>query len=310
MSDPAQTDALAAEYVLGTLDFDERTQAQALLVIDPEFVAKVRLWERRLGELHLMVEPVEPDGKIWERIKAKMPPPPPPPPPPPETKPAEPSEEPPASAPSTSEQPTSAPPASASPAAEAPAADAMFAVTPESPPNFDPIAATLPAAPTIPSPAGLPPLLTPSVTPGVLPSSISTPASSVLPSSMARPMPSPASDSDAPPSFLTVPLPGHAAAPASAAAAVLSPSVPLPAPPIAREDRAPATRRGGTFWRMLAMLMTLVVVALGALIAAWRFAPEHVPPILHPLELMRAAGITVNAGPPRKPAPPESQFDE
>jgi hypothetical protein len=314
MSDPAQTDALAAEYVLGTLDFDERTQAQALLVIDPEFVAKVRLWERRLGELHLMVEPVEPEGKIWERIKAKMPPPP----PPPEIKPAEPVEEPPTSAPSTSapptsEQPTSAPLASASPAAEAPAADAMSAATSESPPNFDPIAATLPAAPSIPSPAGLPPLLTPSVTPGVLPSSISSPASSVLPSSMARPLPSPSPDSDAPPSFLTVPLPplpGQAAAPASAAAAVLSPSVPLPAPPIVREDRVPATRRGGTFWRMLAMLMTLVVVALGGLIAAWRFAPEHVPPILHPLELMRAAGITVGAGPPRKPAPPESQFDE
>ncbi|MEA2989133.1 MAG: hypothetical protein QOG83_1844, partial [Alphaproteobacteria bacterium] len=29
-------------------------------------------WERRLGELHLMVEPVEPDGKVWERIKGKL----------------------------------------------------------------------------------------------------------------------------------------------------------------------------------------------------------------------------------------------
>src|SRR5882672_532670 len=67
------TDALAAEYVLGTLDPEERTQAQALLTIDHEFVAKVHLWERRLGELHLMVEPVEPDGKIWDRIKVKMP---------------------------------------------------------------------------------------------------------------------------------------------------------------------------------------------------------------------------------------------
>jgi hypothetical protein len=67
------TDALAAEYVLGTLDPEERTQARALLEIDQEFVAKVHLWERRLGELHLMVEPVEPDGKIWDRIKAKMP---------------------------------------------------------------------------------------------------------------------------------------------------------------------------------------------------------------------------------------------
>ena len=32
----------------------------------------VRIWERRLGELHLMVEPVEPDPQVWERIKPKM----------------------------------------------------------------------------------------------------------------------------------------------------------------------------------------------------------------------------------------------
>ena len=32
--------------------------------VDPAFAAKVRLWERRLGELHLMVEPVEPDGHL------------------------------------------------------------------------------------------------------------------------------------------------------------------------------------------------------------------------------------------------------
>jgi hypothetical protein len=306
MSDPAQSDALAAEYVLGTLDFDERTQAQALLVIDPEFVAKVLLWERRLGELHLMVEPVEPDGKIWDRIKAKMPPPPPPP-PTPEIKPAEPPVEPPISAETTSAPPTSAPPpTSEPPAAEASGAEAMSAATPEPSPSFDPLAAQLPPAPSIPSPASLVPNLTPSVTPGVLPTSVSSPGS-VLPSSMARPMPSSLADIPPVPGFLTSPPP-QTAGPASAAAAVLSPSVPLPAP-LELEDRTPRVRRGGAFWRMLAMLMTLVVVALGGLIAAWRFAPEHVPPALQLIELMRAAGI--NAGPPaRKPAPPESQFDE
>src|SRR5712671_6527506 len=65
--------ALAAEYVLGTLDANERTRANVLLDVDHQFLSKVRLWERRLGELHLMVEPVEPEGKIWDRIKAKMP---------------------------------------------------------------------------------------------------------------------------------------------------------------------------------------------------------------------------------------------
>ncbi|TMJ79453.1 MAG: hypothetical protein E6G76_28430 [Alphaproteobacteria bacterium] len=64
---------LAGEYVLGTLDGDERSQAQNLLAADGEFAAKVKVWERRLGELHLMVEPVEPDAAIWERIRAKLP---------------------------------------------------------------------------------------------------------------------------------------------------------------------------------------------------------------------------------------------
>ncbi len=58
------------------------------------------------------------------------------------------------------------------------------------------------------------------------------------------------------------------------------------------------------------MLMTLVVIALVGLLAAWRFAPEHVPPMLQPVELMRAVGVTVSPGPARRPAPPESQFEE
>jgi hypothetical protein len=65
-------DALAAEYVLGTLDTEERRGATALLEVDHAFRGTVRIWERRLSELHLMVEPVEPDAKILERIKAKI----------------------------------------------------------------------------------------------------------------------------------------------------------------------------------------------------------------------------------------------
>jgi anti-sigma-K factor RskA len=63
-------DALAAEYVLGTLSADERSQAETLISIDPAFEAVVRQWERRLGELNVMVEAVEPGPEIWERIKA------------------------------------------------------------------------------------------------------------------------------------------------------------------------------------------------------------------------------------------------
>src|SRR6185436_20565862 len=73
MNDTGDMDALAAEYVLGTLESGERAQALALTTIDPGFVEKIKFWERRLSELHLMVEPIEPDAKIWERIKPKLP---------------------------------------------------------------------------------------------------------------------------------------------------------------------------------------------------------------------------------------------
>jgi anti-sigma-K factor RskA len=65
-------DALAAEYVLGTLGRDEREQAAALLAIDTGFAAVVRSWERRLGELNVMVEAVEPPPRTWEKIKAAV----------------------------------------------------------------------------------------------------------------------------------------------------------------------------------------------------------------------------------------------
>jgi anti-sigma-K factor RskA len=65
-------DSLAAEYVLGTLDGDERTRANVLLDVDHGFRGKVRLWERRFGELHLMVEAVEPAPQVWERLKGKI----------------------------------------------------------------------------------------------------------------------------------------------------------------------------------------------------------------------------------------------
>jgi anti-sigma-K factor RskA len=70
MNDDEDLDALAAEYVLGTLAADERAHAEALLAIDPGFSDIVRQWERRLGELNVMVEAVEPPTEVWDRIKA------------------------------------------------------------------------------------------------------------------------------------------------------------------------------------------------------------------------------------------------
>jgi len=65
-------ETLAAEYVLGTLSAEEREHAEALRSFDPEFDAAVKQWERRLGELNVMVEAVEPPPQVWSKIKSEI----------------------------------------------------------------------------------------------------------------------------------------------------------------------------------------------------------------------------------------------
>jgi hypothetical protein len=65
-------ETLAAEYVLGTLSAEEREHAEALRSFDPEFDAAVKQWERRLGELNVMVEAVEPPKEVWDKIKSEI----------------------------------------------------------------------------------------------------------------------------------------------------------------------------------------------------------------------------------------------
>ncbi|MEA2993575.1 MAG: hypothetical protein QOD40_2495 [Alphaproteobacteria bacterium] len=69
MTQDEDHEALAAEYALGTLDADERAQAQARMAADVGFAAVVHSWERRLGELNVMVDPVEPSPHVWQRIR-------------------------------------------------------------------------------------------------------------------------------------------------------------------------------------------------------------------------------------------------
>jgi anti-sigma-K factor RskA len=274
--DPGQNDALAAEYVLGTLDFDERGQAQALLGIDENFAAKVKVWERRLGELHLMVEPVEPDGRIWERIKLKIPQAQ----PSPEVKPTEPEPQGPPQAPP--EESTSIP-STPTPATSAPP--------------------SMPTAPTLVLAA--------------LESALSgpdkAPAGTSDATAVATPATTPATPSDAAQVGSETVL-SPAPTPPAASAPILTSGV-TSAPPVERHgearDLVAVMRRRVGRWRAFAVLMTLLVVAVAALLAAWRFVPERVPPLLQPVELMRLVGVSIGAGPPpRPPAPPESQFDE
>jgi anti-sigma-K factor RskA len=64
--------AMAAEYVLGTLDGDERAQVETMMSVDPEFKLVVEQWERRLGELHAMVGAVEPADEVWGKIRTAV----------------------------------------------------------------------------------------------------------------------------------------------------------------------------------------------------------------------------------------------
>jgi anti-sigma-K factor RskA len=60
---------LAAEYALGTLDADERTQVETMMSVDSDFTAMVEAWEQKLGVLNQMVGSVEPRPEVWDRIR-------------------------------------------------------------------------------------------------------------------------------------------------------------------------------------------------------------------------------------------------
>ena len=62
--------ALAAEYALGTLDADERTQVDTMMSVDKDFATMVEAWEHTLGSLNQMVGSVEPRPEVWDQIRA------------------------------------------------------------------------------------------------------------------------------------------------------------------------------------------------------------------------------------------------
>ena len=64
--------ALAAEYVLGTLDATERAQAEAMMAADADFKALVEALDQKFAVLNQMVGSVEPRDEIWEKIRAAI----------------------------------------------------------------------------------------------------------------------------------------------------------------------------------------------------------------------------------------------
>src|SRR5258708_34660848 len=64
--------ALAAEYALGTLDADERAEAETRMSVDKDFAAMVEAWQHKLGVLNQMVGSVEPPPELWNKIKTAI----------------------------------------------------------------------------------------------------------------------------------------------------------------------------------------------------------------------------------------------
>lgn len=288
MNDTGQTDALAAEYVLGTLDAGELAQAQALLAADEAFAAKVKRWEHRLGELHLMVEPLEPDPAIWERIKAKTPlvlqapsaqglePP---------AEPA-PTETAPVETPRPQVEPT--PAVQVEPLPQEPAAASAEAAGPPPATEVDAIA----AAPGISVPA----------------TGASAPAEAPAAGAQAPPTEGAAEGSASVVGAVAPTTPATAQGASAPAAAKPARRAEPAAPP----DVFRLLRRRLRRWRLLALLLLLLLLAAGGVVAAWKLAPDQVPGPLQPVPLLQRLGIPLPAvaPPPRPPAPPESQFDE
>lgn len=302
MSDVVSSDelnTLAAEFVLGTLDHDERKGATALLEVDHAFRGIVRIWERRLGELHLMVEAVEPDPQLWARIKPKI---------------------------GGIEQVELAIPSHAAERApESGAAATAFAsaaVGDELP--AEALATTTPAAaPADELPVGE---ATPSMPTGEALVEVAPPATEATAPSEAQ---SALADAELRLAELAALLPpsGQQEEPSASGSPTPEPPPPVlvdedllqprepepvsrgfvpPPPMVTRGAPMPVetVRRAGRGWIAATVLMGVIAIVLAGLIAAWRYFPERLP---QPL----AIDSVLNLPAPSPPPPPlPAPFDE
>jgi anti-sigma-K factor RskA len=270
-------DALAAEYVLGTLDYEERKGAAALLEVDHSFRGTVRIWERRLGELHLMVEPVEPDGKVWERIKAKV---------------AALALEADLAAAGVTEPVTSleSPVAEASPDALAP---------PEPSAEAEAEAEAEAGAPVAPDDST-------DTAMNKVESEPAPGAETIEPS--APKLTGPEATANL---IRELEEAARLVSSTQATAVVERPPPLIPREEAVEEEAKQEVPRPLRRWRLLAVTMSLVAVALASLIGAWRFIPDQLPPQLQASTVLHLP-VPVTLSPPlprARPNPPPS-FDE
>ncbi|MBD1547391.1 anti-sigma factor [Roseibium aggregatum] len=69
---PEDLEGLAGEYVLGTLDPNERAEAERLLAAHPGFAEAVRRWEDRLSPLSDTTAPEVPPDLVWRNLEASL----------------------------------------------------------------------------------------------------------------------------------------------------------------------------------------------------------------------------------------------
>lgn len=67
-----EPEALAAEYVLGTLPLTDRIAAEALIARDPAFRALVEDWRDRLAPLNEGYAPEDPPPELFGRIETRL----------------------------------------------------------------------------------------------------------------------------------------------------------------------------------------------------------------------------------------------
>ena len=65
-------DALAADYVLGTMRGGARRRFEALLPAHVELRRAAAAWQERLLPLTAAIDPVEPPGEVWRRISDRL----------------------------------------------------------------------------------------------------------------------------------------------------------------------------------------------------------------------------------------------
>lgn len=69
---PQELQALASEYVLGTLPSAQRQQVQRLIENDPEMARAVLAWETRLLPLANLAPAIVPPPRLWARVQKTL----------------------------------------------------------------------------------------------------------------------------------------------------------------------------------------------------------------------------------------------